>query len=86
MITMPYFGVDGPSFATGRKGHIHFWTENGTIIFSFPSISGMSPLSLVVGHIPGNPFEYLASTFKITCHVDPNQFRLVPHDEVGRRR
>ena len=84
--------VDGPAFATGGRGSVQIWTIDGNCIRRFPSPQGTSPASLAIGRIPSDEstgmssVSFLACCFKITRNPNPNQFRLVPQDEAGRRR
>ena len=82
--------VDSPAFATGGRGSIRIWSDDGDSVMMFPSPLGTSPASLAIGRIPGNEqnsdVKFLASCFKVTRETNPNMFRLVPQDEAGRRR
>jgi len=86
VITLPPMSADGPSFATGGRGNIKVWSDDGVCLLSLPSFPGTSPLSFGTGIIPDSDVKFLASAFKITRPNNPNQFRLVPQDEAGRRR
>ena len=87
VVTFPSSSVDGPSFVTGGKGDISIWTDEGNQLLGFHSPPGTTPASLATGSIGGiGDMKYLASCFSVARQADPNQFRLVPQDEAGRRR
>jgi len=91
IVAFPSLGDDDvdqqPAFATGGKGKFYVWTGDGRWIMGFEATEGMSPASLVTGSIGINgDTTFLAACYGVTRQVNPNQFRLHPHDEAGRRR
>lgn len=80
----------GPAFATAGQGVVKLWNEDGEALAALQSPPGTSPCALVattIGRGAGdNESLLLATANKVTYQSDPNQFRLVPQDEAGRRR
>lgn len=87
VLTFPASTPDDPAFITAGGGAICIWTEDGRRIIDLGSFPGTTPGSIAVGVVGGNgSLKYLASCFRITRQVDPNQFRLVPQNEEECRR
>ena len=77
----------GPAFASGGRGCVRLWTAKGDLLRMLPSIPGTTPAHLVaLGGWGDGGACGVAAAFRITRQRDPNQFRLVPQDEEGRRR
>lgn len=74
------------AFATSGGGMIKLWDAEGTPCLTLPTpLTGTTPSSLV--NLPiDNHTICIATSFQITRQSDPNQFRLPPQDDEGRRR
>merc|ERR1711971_340556 len=89
-------------FVTAGSGAINIWKDDDNAdinnpIFNIPSYPGTSPASITTGSfeitsnnninkIKNNKITYLASCFKITHHTNPNQFHLIPQNDIERQR
>jgi WD40 repeat protein len=75
------------AFVTGGRGCIRLWTTDAEPILALPTPSGTSPTSLVTFPVLDDTTTCLvAARLRITRRSNPNQFRLMPQDEEGRRR
>ena len=87
VLRFPSSTPDDPAFITAGGGAISIWSEGGRRIMNIGSAQGTTSASLTAGIVHGhNDIKYLASCFRITRQVDPNQFRLVPQNEQEMRR
>ena len=88
VLPFPSSTVNDPSFVTAGDGSISLWNEEGNHLMQFRSYPGTTPASIAVGSVlgGGGTTKYLATCFRITREVDPNQFRLVPQNEAERQR
>jgi WD40 repeat protein len=74
------------AFASGGRGCIRLWTDEGECLGVLTTPPGSSPSSMGSIPIMPNGILCLAACLKITRQSNPNQFRLLPQDEEGRRR
>ena len=81
-------GGSAPAFATAGQGVVKLWNDDGEALAAMRSPRGTSPCALVAAAVgyEGDESLLLATAHKVTYQSDPNQFRLVPQDEAGRRR
>lgn len=87
VLNFPSSNQDDPGFITAGGGAICIWSEDGRKMLDMHSFQGTTPGSVVTGFIQGHEnTKYLASSFRITREVNPNQFRLVPQNDLERRR
>jgi len=90
VVALPQVGgsSSAPAFATAGQGVVKLWNDEGEAIAAMQSPRGTSPCALVAAAIgyEGNQSLLLATAHRVTYQPDPNQFRLVPQDEAGRRR
>ncbi|KAL3801636.1 hypothetical protein HJC23_013141 [Cyclotella cryptica] len=87
VLTFPSTTQDDPAFITAGGGAICVWSEEGRRMLDLSTFQGTTPGSVVTGYIQGyENAKYLASCFRITREVNPNQFRLVPQNEEERQR
>jgi WD40 repeat protein len=77
----------GIVLASSGRGSVRLWNDQAEQVLAFSSpVPGTSPVNLVTVSGLGNDATCLVASFKITRQTDPNQFRLPPQDEAGRRR
>jgi WD40 repeat protein len=75
------------TLASAGRGSVRLWNDQAEQVLAFPSpLPGTSPVNLVTVGLGSEDAICLVASFKITRHSDPNQFRLPPQDEAGRRR
>lgn len=87
MLKFPSTVPEDPSFVTAGGGAISIWTQEGHRLIDVGSPLGTSPKSITSGCVRDQDgIKFLAACFRITRETDPNQFRLVPQNELERRR
>jgi len=83
------FPEEGPqqlAFCTGGSSFLRFWSSEGNCVQAVACPPGTTPNAIVPVKIHGQDSTFLATSFRITRRVDPNQFRLLPQDAAGRQR
>ncbi|KAL9185731.1 hypothetical protein ACHAXT_003508 [Thalassiosira profunda] len=80
----PSSSAGDPSFVTAGDGVMCLWNDEGKHVAQIATPRGTTPASIAVGSLDDR--VYLAACVRITRQVDPNQFRLVPQNEVERQR
>ena len=80
----------GPVLATAGDGTICIWSQEYRHLATLPCFPGTTVSSMTVGRALQEDGEgsimYLAACFRITRQTDPNQFRLLPQNQMERRR